>query len=325
MGSIYIIKNTVNDKVYIGQTIQALSVRFANHKMASRIEDTKFYRAIRKYGEDKFYIELLETVSDDQLDIRERHWINQYDSYYHGYNSTLGGNGTSRINYNKILEEWQSGKSIKQISEKLDISRDVVSRVLKTVFNISSEDIKQRGYQQLYTLTPEDILGYWIQGLTPHQISSQYGGDTNTIKNVLHSFGITDFDFKKRANIYQHLLPDEKIIELWQTGLNITQISKIGGNRNTIRNTLLANGITQEEIDQRKKETCNKNAKPVVQLTLDDIYLNTYSSAKKAGEALEKPSTSINSCCNHKSKYRTAYGFKWMFLDEYIKLTEGFE
>ena len=45
MGSIYIIKNNINNKVYIGQTIQALNVRLQNHKMASRIEDTKFYAA----------------------------------------------------------------------------------------------------------------------------------------------------------------------------------------------------------------------------------------------------------------------------------------
>ena len=103
MGSIYIIKNNINNKVYIGQTIQALNVRLQNHKMASRIEDTKFYRAIRKYGEDNFFIELLENVSNDKLDERECYWIKEYDSYYNGYNSTLGGNGTARIAYNLII------------------------------------------------------------------------------------------------------------------------------------------------------------------------------------------------------------------------------
>lgn len=323
MGSIYIIKNNINNKVYIGQTIQALNIRLQNHKMASRIEDTKFYRAMRKYGEDNFFIELLETVSNDKLDERERYWIKEYDSYYNGYNSTLGGNGTPRIDYNLIIQEWKQGKSVKQISDTLKLDRTTVSRILKTVFNISVEDIKQRGYQLLYSLTPDFILEQWNQGLTPHQISIKYGGDTNTIKKVLSQFGITDIDFKKRANMQQHLLSEEKVLKLWKMGLNITQISKIGGNRQTIRNILLTNGITEQEIDQRKRDTCNKNAKPVVQLTQDDIYLNTFPSAKKAGESLGKPSTSINGCCNHKPKYRTAYGFKWMFLDEYIRWKEG--
>ena len=91
MGSIYIIRNTINDKVYIGQTVQSLATRFLNHKMASRTEDTKFYRAIRKYGEDNFYIELLETVDYKDLNDREKYWIKYYNSYYNGYNSTLGG------------------------------------------------------------------------------------------------------------------------------------------------------------------------------------------------------------------------------------------
>jgi len=40
--------------------------------MASRVEDTKFYRAIRKYGEDKFYVELLEeNIPIEKLNERE--------------------------------------------------------------------------------------------------------------------------------------------------------------------------------------------------------------------------------------------------------------
>lgn len=36
LGKIYIIRNNVNDKVYIGQTIQLLRKRFAEHKRNSR-------------------------------------------------------------------------------------------------------------------------------------------------------------------------------------------------------------------------------------------------------------------------------------------------
>ena len=35
-GSIYIIRNTINDKVYIGQTTQTIGIRFTNHKMGRR-------------------------------------------------------------------------------------------------------------------------------------------------------------------------------------------------------------------------------------------------------------------------------------------------
>ena len=36
MGCIYIVRNTVNDKVYIGQTVSPLSKRWAAHLYAAR-------------------------------------------------------------------------------------------------------------------------------------------------------------------------------------------------------------------------------------------------------------------------------------------------
>ena len=100
-GSIYIIRNTINDKVYIGQTTQTIGIRFTNHKMASRTgEDTKFYRAMRKHGEENFYPELLERVEIENLNDRERYWIKHYQTYLgfkncKGYNLTLGGQSSA--------------------------------------------------------------------------------------------------------------------------------------------------------------------------------------------------------------------------------------
>ena len=38
-------------------------------------------RAIHKYGKDKFHISLLEEVSIERLNEREKYWITYYDSY----------------------------------------------------------------------------------------------------------------------------------------------------------------------------------------------------------------------------------------------------
>lgn len=318
MASIYIIKNIINNKVYIGQTTQPINIRFNNHKMASRIEDTKFYRAIRKYGEDKFYIEPLEeNVPIEKLNEREQYWIQFFDSYQNGYNSTLGGDGIRSINYNLIYEYWLQGYNITDISKMCSIGRDTVSRVLRGSYNITSEEIRKRGYISNYKLDPDFIIEQWYKGLTPNQIATQFGGDINTIKKVLYTINLTDEDFKNRSDEHQQFLKNDEILKLWQNGLNITQIESIGGNRHTIRNVLLKHGISEEDIKERKKQTCNKNAKPVVQLSLNNEYIATFSSAKVAGESLGKPSTSICGCCNHKPKYKTAYGYKWLFLEEY--------
>lgn len=320
MGSIYIIRNTINDKVYIGQTVQSLATRFLNHKMASRIEDTKFYRAIRKYGEDNFYIELLETVDYKDLNDREKYWIKYYNSYYNGYNSTLGGDGVIKIDYNIIYSKWIEGKTCSQIAKEMDIGRDVVSKVLKNEFNINQDDIYKRGYEKSHSLSNDFIINKWKEGLTPNQIC-KFGSTTKTIKKVLQQHGVTEVDFKKRTVENQREATSEKVLQAWKSGLNITQIQQtVGGNFNTIKKILLDNNILDIDIKERKKQTCNKTAKSVVQLSLDGKYINTYPSAVAAGKALGHSSgSSIGACCNHKPKYNTAYNYKWLFLDEYEK------
>ena len=92
-GEIYIIKNNVNDKVYIGQTIQGYKKRFNSHKYGSKSIDRPLYRAFRKYGVDNFYVELLEdNIPYNMLDEREIYWINYYDCVNpNGYNISHGG------------------------------------------------------------------------------------------------------------------------------------------------------------------------------------------------------------------------------------------
>ena len=62
---IYKISNSVNNKVYIGQTIRPIEERFARHinDAMNGVLDTHFARAIRLYGPDKFSIELIDTAT----------------------------------------------------------------------------------------------------------------------------------------------------------------------------------------------------------------------------------------------------------------------
>lgn len=63
MGYIYIIKNRINDKVYIGKTDLDINKRFKEHVKDSRrrrCEKRPLYSAMRKYGCEHFYVELIE-------------------------------------------------------------------------------------------------------------------------------------------------------------------------------------------------------------------------------------------------------------------------
>jgi hypothetical protein len=46
---------------------------------------------MRKYGIENFFVEKIEECEEDRLDEREIYWIQKYNSFNDGYNSTLGG------------------------------------------------------------------------------------------------------------------------------------------------------------------------------------------------------------------------------------------
>lgn len=104
-GKIYIIKNLINNKVYIGQTTQKLSKRFNGHCCYSKTDrsiNMYIKRAIHKYGRKNFSIELLEECNIEDLNQREQYWIKKYDSYNNGYNLTLGGQDSNYFSLHRL-------------------------------------------------------------------------------------------------------------------------------------------------------------------------------------------------------------------------------
>lgn len=106
---IYKITCKVNNKLYIGQTNEPLKQRFKRHMGYQKDEkDTKFYRAVRKYGTENFYIEEIDVAeTQEELDEKEIYWINYYDSVNSGYNSknTKGKCGGDTLTNHPNIEE----------------------------------------------------------------------------------------------------------------------------------------------------------------------------------------------------------------------------
>ena len=92
---IYLHRNKINNKVYIGQTKRTLAQRFRKDGKGY-IKCTHFYRAIEKYGWDNFeHIVLEENITNlKEANEREKYWISYYNSTNKdkGYNCTTGGN-----------------------------------------------------------------------------------------------------------------------------------------------------------------------------------------------------------------------------------------
>lgn len=90
---IYKILNTTTKKVYIGQTINYLN-RVNKHRYDLRNNKSycrKLQHSWSKHGESNFIFEVLEECTKDQLNEKEKYYIELYDSIVNGYNLEKGG------------------------------------------------------------------------------------------------------------------------------------------------------------------------------------------------------------------------------------------
>ena len=148
MGYIYKITNTINNKIYIGKTVNTIEYRWHQHvREAHNKKNTNIllHNAINKYGYNKFTIEVLEQCDNEMLNEKEKLYIYLYDSFYKkgkGYNMTQGGDGGCKYNDKEILELWNQGLNIKQIAQQLKARPQTIGIHLRNY--ISHEEIKKR-------------------------------------------------------------------------------------------------------------------------------------------------------------------------------------
>lgn len=108
---IYKITNTINNKIYIGQSVH-IEKRWYDERRRAFDETAIEYdyprsRAFRKYGLDHFLFEIIEECTVDLLNEREQYYIKLYNSVVpYGYNLTLGGSNAVgvKLDLSKVEE-----------------------------------------------------------------------------------------------------------------------------------------------------------------------------------------------------------------------------
>lgn len=142
MCGIYKITNLINNKNYIGQSVN-IEKRWQRHKNdannpLSQGYNYPLYKAFRKYGVDNFEFSIVELCSPEELNDKEIYYIQFYNSYYenNGYNQTLGGDshGAERkLSESDILAIYDLLKntdiSEKEIAEQFQVGYDVISTI----------------------------------------------------------------------------------------------------------------------------------------------------------------------------------------------------
>lgn len=198
-GRIYIIRNTVNDKVYVGQTHISIKLRFQNHlSSARRGFDYVIGKAIRKYGEDKFYVELLEECLLEELNKREQYWISFFNSTNNkfGYNISIGGNvvrTTKELNEYKVLQMFNSGITCCKIAKLLHVHPYRITEILK------KHNIKY-GIERQKRQDEKEIITAYFLGKGTMDICRKFNINKSTVRRILLRNNIKLRSRKKNKN-----------------------------------------------------------------------------------------------------------------------------
>lgn len=137
MIGIYSITNIINNKKYIGQSVN-ISQRWRAHRTRYQIEDSYLYRSIRKYGLENFLFEILEECNQENLNEKEKYWIKYFNTTNpeKGYNLTKGGD-SSPLKFCKLNEEnieeiynlLRNGKTQQEIANQFNVTQQIISLI----------------------------------------------------------------------------------------------------------------------------------------------------------------------------------------------------
>ena len=125
---IYKVTNLVNQKVYIGQTINSLEHRKSGHYRDAKCQKKAtvyFHNALLKYKPDQFVWEVIDTAETlEELNSKELYWVSYYESNNKekGYNLKAGGNGGGRCcesTKQKIREKAKVKWNNPEIAERM--------------------------------------------------------------------------------------------------------------------------------------------------------------------------------------------------------------
>lgn len=184
MKYIYLITSPTG-KQYIGKCTVCPSEKAAMYQSAAKYF-TKIKRpildAIRKYGWDNMKFEIVE--QDDswtsvELNRREKHWIQYYNTLQQGYNVTAGGDGhdseSAKLFWANVSDAWKQqralncSKSQKQRyakSQDSDLTKKRKSDAHKGTYKIESPDgrswVTTAGLKEFAKQHKEELnITYW--------------------------------------------------------------------------------------------------------------------------------------------------------------------
>ena len=243
----------------------------------------RFHNAIRKYGFQDFVFQIIEDgiTSNDLLDEREKYWINHYNSYYDGYNSTLGGEFGLRRDDLVIAALFHDGYTTKEICEMTGYDRGTIYSSYKV--NGLQEENNKRKNEKTRLRCSERVEQYGLDGkyIKTYESATAAGqelGNQSAISAVCRQEN-------SALSAYGYLFKYE----------------------NDPRN------ISEWVVRYNNKKQSGKPRKQIIQKDKNKNVIAIYQSAAEAAKALNLKDKS--NICTAARKGNTAYGYYWEYVE----------
>jgi len=197
-------------KIYIGQSIDIYNRWIKGHKYSNSRKigvGKKLKNSYIKYGHENHKFEIIEECSTEQLNEREIYWINFYNSYKNGLNSTdkpkyfgehskewklnqskgLKGRkcvweGKKRPEHSKLLKEKGSGFSYKRTEKH----KNNTSKIIKEVWNNKKEEISKKITQNKIGKGTKSVICETLYGIKFNSVSEAGIALGISIGNISH-------------------------------------------------------------------------------------------------------------------------------------------
>ena len=283
---VYIHRNIINDKAYIGIAKAPAYKRWGKNGNGYKKNQEAFYRAIQKYGWDNFeHIIWCENLTQEEAKEWEVILIalfktncSRYKNPERGYNLTDGGDGMSGF---KFSEESKIKMSQSKKGKKL------------------SEDHKEK-LRKLFSGENNPMHGK--KGKLSPAFGRKYTEEQRTQKSI-RMMGNTNMLGKKHSDETKNKIRESKrnISDKTREKMSKAQRGKIMSEESKRKNSDEHKGMYL--LDK------NPNAKRVFQYDIDGNFIKEYGCAQSASLETGINANLITACCRNEQK--TAGGFIW--------------
>lgn len=239
---IYKYTNKTNGKIYIGQSTN-IHKRYIQHIYDSKHrpeKSTGIDKAIAKYGIENFEFEIIEECPVEQLNDREKYWIEYYNSYHQGYNCSLGGDSLKGAEHPRAILTEEEVWEIREMY-KMHIPRSIVYEAFKDS-GISARGFKKVWDNENWPGIHEDV--YTEENKLWHK---------NCVGHSEDQIGLSSLD---RAINQEEI---DLMYKDYQNGMNVYQLSKKYNRDCGIISKYMANPVAIQKINYKGRVVKNIN------------------------------------------------------------------